>query len=220
MIARARWAAPRLFAATVILIAVYVMWLYRAWFEPTAIEAMLKNHPWAPAAFVAGHVVISLCFVPRTAFAIAAGLVFGLWWGLVWTMVGAMAGALAGFGLVRLLGGERLRFLHLPRLTPWLDRIERGGFRAVWTIRLLPLPHTPVNYAFGLTGISWGAYSGGSFLGLLPWTAFAVSVGAAGGKALGGGASNWLVPALVGVAGLAASILLPRIMRGKKKRED
>jgi hypothetical protein len=145
MIAHVRWLAPRVFAAAVIALAIGFMWRHRAWFEPEAIEAMLADHPWAPAAFIAAHVVVSLCFIPRTVMALAAGLVFGMWWGLLWTVIGAMAGAWAGFGLVRLLGGERLRFLNLPRLTPWLDRIERGGWRAVWGIRLL-LPHTPVRH--------------------------------------------------------------------------
>jgi len=153
-------------------------------------------------------VVVSLAFIPRTVMAIAAGLLFGLWFGLLWAVIGGMAGAWAGFGLVRALGGERLRFLHLPRLTPWLDRLERGGWRAVWAIRLLPLPHTPVNYAFGLTGISWRDYSIGSALGILPSTVIAVAAGAAGGHALTGG--GWIVPSLVGLGGLAASVALSR----------
>jgi uncharacterized membrane protein YdjX (TVP38/TMEM64 family) len=209
MIAHVRWLAPRVFAAAVIALAIGFMWRHRAWFEPEAIEAMLADHPWAPAAFIAAHVVVSLCFIPRTVMALAAGLVFGMWWGLLWTVIGAMAGAWAGFGLVRLLGGERLRFLNLPRLTPWLDRIERGGWRAVWGIRLL-LPHTPVNYAFGLTGISWSAYSIGSFLGILPASVVAVAIGAAGGRALGNSPTSWIVPVLVGAGGLIASLLVPR----------
>ncbi|HLY55521.1 MAG TPA: VTT domain-containing protein [Stellaceae bacterium] len=211
---RIRWLAPRLFAAIVILVAIAAMWHEREWFDPTFIEGLLKNHPWAPAAFVAVHVVFSLIFIPRTVLAIAGGLVFGLWWGLVWSTVGAMAGALAGFGLVRALGRERLGFLHLPQLTPFLGRIERGGWRAVWAIRLPPLPHTPVNYAFGLTGISWGAYTFGTFLGILPSTAFAVAVGAAGSKAIQGDA--WILPTAIGAAGFAISMLLPRLIRPGK----
>jgi uncharacterized membrane protein YdjX (TVP38/TMEM64 family) len=208
---RIRWLAPRLFAAAAIALAIGLMWHWRALFEPAAIEAMLADHPWAPIAFVAAHIVISLTFVPRTVLAIAAGLLWGLWWGTFWAMVGAMAGAWAGFGLVRLIGGERLRFLHIPALTPWLDRLERGGWRAVWAIRLLPLPHTPVNYAFGLTPISWSAYSWGSLLGIIPSTVIAVAAGAAGGQALGGTTTGWIVPAAVGGGALVVSLLLTRL---------
>jgi uncharacterized membrane protein YdjX (TVP38/TMEM64 family) len=205
---RILWVAPRLVAVALLAASVAAMWHWRALFDPQAIQALLANHPWAPIAFIAAHVLISLAFVPRTVMAIAAGLVFGLWWGILWATVGAMAGAWAGFGLVRLLGGERLRFLHLPVLTPWLGRLERGGWLAVWAVRLLPLPHTPVNYAFGLTPISWSAYSWGSLLGILPSTVIAVAAGAAGAA----GSSNWLMPALVGVAALAISILLRRFL--------
>ena len=208
---RIRWLVPRLVALGLLAAALAAGWHWRALLiQPGAVEALLENHPWAPLAFLGAHVVISLAFVPRTVLALAAGMVFGLWWGTLWAVLGAMLGALAGFGLVRLFGGERLRFLHLPTLTPWLARLERGGWRAVWAIRLLPLPATPVNYAFGLTPISWSAYSIGTLLGILPSTVIVVAWGAAGRQALSGAAEGWIWPAVIGVAGLIASFLLSR----------
>lgn len=218
MTAASRWLALRLLAAALVAAALAALWTQRAWFAPETLQALLADRPWAPAAFLALHVAASLTFVPRTPLAVAAGLVFGLWWGIAWATLGSMLGAWAGFGLARLLGGRILGFVRLPLLDSLVERLEAGGWRAVWAIRLMPImPHTPVNYAFGLTGIGWSAYSLGTLFGTLPSIVVAVSLGAAGQGALGGGAASWLFPLLIGAAALALATLLPRLaaLRGR-----
>src|SRR5437016_4650672 len=70
--------------------------------NPQAIQAQLDELGWAlPLAFVAYHVVATLCFVPRFVMGAVAGALFGLWWGALWSLTGAMAGAAAGFLIAR-----------------------------------------------------------------------------------------------------------------------
>jgi uncharacterized membrane protein YdjX (TVP38/TMEM64 family) len=199
----------------VLLIAGGALALYaeRGLVEPRSLLALLQQHSWAPAAFLAVHVAASLLFVPRTIVAITGGLLFGLWGGTALTLLGSMLGAAAGFAVGRYLHAGLRHYRPGARARGLLQRLERGGWRTVMFFRLVPImPHTPVNYAFGATRVGWGAYLGGSLLGLLPTTVVAVSVGATGGEAIGGSA-NWLEPSLIGLGALAVSLLLPRLMR-------
>jgi hypothetical protein len=101
----------------------------------------------------------------------------------------------------------------MPRLGPVLLRAERGGWRAVAALRLVPvIPHSLANYALGLTRLRIGPYALGSLLGQLPMTVAYADFGAAGSSALAGKA-GWLAPTLIGLAALALSLALPRLTR-------
>ncbi len=213
MAERLSWLGFRLLGVALFVGAVALIWVERAWFDPYAIQALLADNPWAPLAFVAAHVIVSLTFViPRTILSFVAGLVFGLWWGIVLSSIGGVLGATAGFLIARHLH-DRFPFIdRLPRLGAVVDRIERGGWRAVALIRLLPvMPHSPVNYAFGLTKVPLGAYALGSLVGLLPQTILFVDLGATG-QAIGTGRS-WLWPSLIAIVAVAASWVLPKLLR-------
>ena len=198
-----------------ILVAMAMVWRERAHIQLTDLPSELKSFigggVYAPLIFLAIHVAASLLFVPRTPLSIAAGLLFGLWWGTLWAALGAMSGSLVGFLLARHLNAGWIKPERMPKLGELMARVERGGWRAVALIRLLPImPHTPVNYAFGLSRISLGEYMLGSLVGQLPITVFYVDVGVAGGQALSGSV-NWLEPTLVGVGALALSLILPKL---------
>jgi uncharacterized membrane protein YdjX (TVP38/TMEM64 family) len=194
-----------------------ILWQERTLLSPSALQTLLAEHPWAPLAYLGLHLLVSLLFIPRTIMAVAAGLIFGLWWGTLWATLGAMIGAWAGFLIARLLGEQFFHRGRMPRLTAMIERVERGGWRAVWLLRLLPLPHTPLNFAFGLTRIDWLSYSIGSFLGVLPSTIAAAAFGAAGGQAIDGHGISWAVPTAVGLIGVAVSFALPKLpqLRGR-----
>jgi len=83
----------------------------------------------------------------------------------------------------------------------------------VAVLRLIPvIPHSLTNYALGLTRLRIGSYALGSLLGQLPLTIAYVDLGAAGGRALVGGA-DWLLPSAIGAAALALSLLIPLLAR-------
>ena len=183
-------------------------WYWRAVLDPAAITAALAAYPAAPLGFLALHTVASLMFVPRTLLAIVAGLLFGVGWGIVWAASGSVSGAVAGFLAARHLSSG---LDGLGRFRPVVAQVERGGWRAVAMLRLIPvMPHSVANYGLGLTKLPLGSYAFGSLLGQLPMTIAYVDLGAAGERLMIGGAS-WLELTLIGLAALSLSLLIPAI---------
>jgi uncharacterized membrane protein YdjX (TVP38/TMEM64 family) len=184
--------------------------IHRGAIDPAVIRDAIAGNPFAPALFVLFQIAASLLFVPRTVLGIAAGLLFGFAWGAFWAIIGAVAGAAVGFALVRWMGGGQIDVEATPRLGPLIERAERGGWRAVAIVRLIPgLPHSVVNTALALTRLKWGPYLAGSFTGMLPMTLVQVDIGAAGGQALRG-QGGWILASLLLATGLAASFLIKR----------
>ena len=207
--------AGRLLLLAAILVGIVIAWLHRDALSPSTIEATLSHSRAAPILFLAGHVVASLLFIPRALVAAAAGLMFGLWWGLVWATLGSVFGSVAGFLVARYLNSGLIDVESVPRLGPYFQRAERGGWPVVALIRVLPIMnHGFVNYALGLTKVRFGDYLLGSFLGQIPSTVAFVEFGAAGAK-LASGKAGWLWPMLVGLAALAVAYGLRRAFRGR-----
>jgi len=188
-------------------------WRWRDQFDPLVLTATIGRSPAAPIAFLALHVVASLVFVPRSLLGVAAGLIFGVWWGLLWAALGSVVGAMAGFLLARYVHTGLFDRAQWTRITTILERVERGGWRMVTMFRLVPvIPHSLSNYALGLTRLRLSDYALGSLLGQLPLTIAAVDLGAAGERAMRG-ATDWLVPTLIGLAALAMTVVIPAVVR-------
>jgi uncharacterized membrane protein YdjX (TVP38/TMEM64 family) len=116
---------------------------------------------------------------PAEILAMANGMLYGPLWGTVITWTGAMLGAYLAFGLARWLGrpfvlarvGERRRVV--------VDRwaAEQGGPALLFS-RLLPvISFNLINYAAGLTTISWWTFTWATALGILPLTCLMVLMG-------------------------------------------
>jgi uncharacterized membrane protein YdjX (TVP38/TMEM64 family) len=186
---------------------------HRGALDAAAIAEALAQYPAAPLAFLLCHVVASLVFFPRTVLAVSAGALWGIAWGTLCAALGSVLGAIAGFLLARIVNRGLVDLENLQRLGPILLRAERGGWRAVAMLRLVPvIPHSLSNYALGLTRLDLGAYALGSLLGQLPMTIACVEFGAAGER-IAAGRADWLVPTLIGVIVLALSIIVPRLAR-------
>jgi len=194
-------------------------WHWRTGLDPATLGARLAKSPTAPLVFLALHVAGSLFFVPRTLLAIAAGLAFGMWWGTLWAALGSVIGACAGFLVARYVNAGVIDATSWTRLSSVLGRVERGGWRAVATIRLIPvIPHALTNYALGLTRIGLVPFAVGSLLGQLPLTIAYTDLGAAGGRVMLG-AGGWVVPTVIGAAALALSLVIPIIARRRRAPE-
>lgn len=188
-------------------------WYERAILDPMAIRNAIAGYPAAPLIFLAMQVVASLLFIPRALLAGAAGLLFGAWWGLFWAALGALLGAIAGFLVARYINSGWLDLESLPRVGPALLKAERGGWRAVAALRLIPvIPHSLSNYALGLTRIALRPYVVGSLLGQLPMTIAYVDLAAAGSR-LASGRVDWVMPVVIGAAALLVSIVLPQLWK-------
>jgi uncharacterized membrane protein YdjX (TVP38/TMEM64 family) len=91
-------------------------------------------------------------------------------------------------------------------------------------VRLVPIiPHSLSNYALGLSRVRLGAYALGSLVGQLPLTIAYADLGAAGERALFGGA-NWghaaLWPSLIGLTALALSLAIPVLARRRLRQPE
>jgi uncharacterized membrane protein YdjX (TVP38/TMEM64 family) len=199
----------------VLLLAAGLVWAWseRGAFDPATIRDRIAHYPAAPLIFLFAQLLASLLFIPRTVLAVAAGLLFGVWMGTLWAALGSVTGAVAGFWVARYVNDGFIDLEHLPRLGPVLLRAERGGWRAVAALRLIPVvPHSLANYALGLTQLPLGSYALGSFLGQLPMTVAYVEFGAAGGRLMAG-QTNWVWPVTIGVLALGLTILLPKLWK-------
>ncbi len=142
-------------------------------------DTIVSWGPWGVAASVGLMVLHSFIPFPAEFLAIANGMVYGPFWGIVITWGGAMLGAFAAFGLARWLG--RPFVAHMVARRDWQvldDWAERQGGKMVLIARFIPvIAFNLVNYAAGLTKISWGTFAWTTGVGILPMTALMVIMG-------------------------------------------
>jgi uncharacterized membrane protein YdjX (TVP38/TMEM64 family) len=200
----------RVTALVVLAVGLILTLIYRGAINPVEIRSGLASHPLTPVIFILLQVAASLLFVPRTALCIAAGLLFGFVWGLVWSLLGAEIGAAAGFAFTRWIGARGV-LERWPQIAPLVQRVEKGGWRAVAILRLTPVPHSVANTALAMTGVSWPDYLFGSALGMVPMTVAQVQIGASGGLMLHG-QGNWLLASLLLAGGLLLSLVLKYLL--------
>ena len=72
--------------------------------------------PWFPLAFLAAHVVVTVFPFPRTAFTLAAGLLFGTTLGVGLAVLASTLSALAALWLVRTAGWQLDRLVNHPAI--------------------------------------------------------------------------------------------------------
>ena len=135
---------------------------------------------WLPLVIVSLMVLHTLVPVPAEILALVAGMALGPFWGFVTIWIGAMLGAYLGVFLARTFGQPLLRRLVAPqrleRTQGWLHQVDIPILLAV---RLLPvLSFNLINFALGLTRISWWQFTWTTGVGIVPVTAFVVVFGA------------------------------------------
>jgi uncharacterized membrane protein YdjX (TVP38/TMEM64 family) len=163
-----------------------------------------------PVVYVVAHMAASLFFVPRTVMAVLAGILFGSWAGPFWSLVGSMVGSYIGFAAARYVNAGHVRPEEMQRIGPYLKRAEESGWRMIALIRAVPLPHTPLNYAFGLTRVKVRDYLIGSFLGFVPASVLCAELGASGRYATAG-TGDWLELSAWAIAFVIVSVALPTL---------
>ena len=162
--------------------------------------------PWFPLAFLLAHIVVTVVPVPRTAFTLAAGLLFGPVLGC--RDRGGRQHRERGAGGA---AGARGRVAAEPPGSPPGGRqggraAAQRGWRAVLSLRLIPVvPFSALNYAAGASAVRLLPYTLATLAGLLPGTAAVVILG----DALAGHASPmlYLVSVCTGALGLAGLVL-------------
>ena len=134
---------------------------------------------WGQAGIIALMVVHSFVPFPAEFVAIAAGIVYGAVWGTVLTWTGAMIGAMLSFALTRTLGRPFAEALLNPRQKKALDAwTEDQGATTLLVSRFIPvIAFNLINYAAGLTRVSWWTFFWTTGIGILPLTFVMVIMG-------------------------------------------
>jgi uncharacterized membrane protein YdjX (TVP38/TMEM64 family) len=158
--------------------------------------------PWFPLAFLAAHIVVTVLPFPRTAFTLAAGLLFGPVLGVTLAVVASTASAVIALVLVRAAGWQLSRLVRHQAVETLDTRLRDRGWIAVMSLRLIPaVPFSVLNYAVGASAVRVVPYTLATVAGVLPGTAAVVILG----DALTGHVSPllFLVSLCTGVVGLA-----------------
>ncbi|GFG69345.1 hypothetical protein AWC24_19380 [Mycolicibacter senuensis] len=134
--------------------------------------------PWFPLAFLAAHTVVTVLPFPRTAFTLAAGLLFGPWLGIVLAVSASALSAVTVLVLMRVFGWQLSRVVRHPRMHSLDARLRERGWPAVVSLRLIPaIPFSVINYAAGASAVRLLPYTVATLVGLLPGTAAVVVLG-------------------------------------------
>lgn len=135
---------------------------------------------WGVAAAIGLMVIHSFVPFPAEFVALANGMLYGTLWETVITWSGAMLGAITAFALARTLGRPFVRLMvarhHWDTIDEWTAR--RGGY-VMLIVRLIPvIAFNLINYAAGLTRLSWWTFIWTTAIGILPLTIVMVAMGA------------------------------------------
>jgi uncharacterized membrane protein YdjX (TVP38/TMEM64 family) len=172
---------------------------------PTAVQMRdwaTSAGPWFPLAFLAAHIVVTVLPFPRTAFTLAAGLLFGPVLGVTLAVVASTASALIALVLVRAAGWQLSRLVRHQAVESLDAHLRDRGWIAVMSLRLIPaVPFSVLNYAVGASAVRVLPYTLATIAGILPGTAAVVILG----DALTGHVSPLLilVSLCTGIVGLA-----------------
>ena len=159
---------------------------------------------WFPLAFLGAHVVMTALPFPRTAFTLAAGLLFGPVLGALIAITASTLSALIALLAVRALGWQLSQVGH-PRVESIDTRLRERGWPAVLSLRLIPaVPFSVLNYAAGASAVRALPYTLATLVGVVPGTVAVVVLG----DAMTGNVSPLLVLVSLCTAGLGVAGLI------------
>ena len=178
--------------------------------------------PWFPLAFFVAHAVVTVFPFPRSAFTLAAGLLFGPLLGIAIALVASTISAVIAVVLVRAAGWHLNRLVDHPKVHVLNSRLMQRGWPTVLSMRMIPVvPFSVFNYAAGASAIRLVPYTLATIAGLLPGTAAVVIFG----DALTGNVSPLLLllsvcTASLGIAGIAYEIRTHRRHHRQRATDD
>lgn len=179
-------------------------------------------------AFIVIYIIATIAFLPAAILTLGAGVVFGVFWGSVYVFIGATIGAIAAFLIGRYVARNWVdkKIADNKQFTAIDKAVSKKGFKIVFLTRLSPLfPFNLLNYALGITGVSFKDYFLGS-VGMIPGTIMYVYIGSfAGNIALIGTEAQptnmtltWVIKILSFIATLAVTIYVTSV--AKKALEE
>ncbi|HLJ10555.1 MAG TPA: TVP38/TMEM64 family protein [Planctomycetaceae bacterium] len=153
------------------------------------LEAVRKLDRWGPLIIGATYIPACLCFLPGSPLTLFGGFAFGgTFRGLALVTacvsVGSTLGASVAFLVGRTLARQWVagKVAASPKFRAIDAAVGRQGFKIVLLTRLSPVfPFNLLNYAFGVTRVSFRDYVLASWIGMLPGTIMYVYLGSTAG---------------------------------------
>ncbi|HEY2250416.1 MAG TPA: TVP38/TMEM64 family protein [Planctomycetaceae bacterium] len=184
---------------------------YRSAFNARLGEFLTAVHElgtWGPVIIGAAFIPASLFFIPGSPLTLFGGFAFGgTFRGLALVTacvsIGSTLGAAAAFLCGRTVARQWIegKLAGNPRFRAIDAAVGEQGFKVVLLTRLSPVfPFNLLNYAFGLTRVSFRDYVVASWMGMLPGTMLYVYLGSTAGQ---------LADVLAGTVGKSSGIKSP-----------
>ncbi|MFO7962973.1 MAG: TVP38/TMEM64 family protein [Desulfobacterales bacterium] len=137
---------------------------------------------WGPLVVILTYITATVLFLPGSVLTLGSGFLFGVLMGTVWASIGSTLGAAAAFLVGRTVARDRVakKISGRPKFGAIDEAVGEEGAKIVFLTRLSPVfPFNLLNYAFGLTRVSFRHYFFASWIGMLPGTLMYVYLGSA-----------------------------------------
>jgi uncharacterized membrane protein YdjX (TVP38/TMEM64 family) len=176
----------------------------------------------ALAVFVLVYAAATVLGLPGTPFTLASAILFGFGRGFLAVFIGANVGACLAFLIARYAGRNWVarRLKGRDRLENFDEGVKRSGWRMVLLLRLAPIfPFNALNYALGLSAVSFREYAAATAVGMLPGIAAYVYAGtligdlARVGETRAKSSAEWAVQILGLVATFVAVVYIVRLAK-------
>lgn len=183
---------------------------------------------WGPVVVAAFYVVACVLFLPGSVLTLGAGFLFGVILGTITVSIGSTLGACAAFIVGRTIARDWIsgKVEGNEKFAAIDKAVGTEGFKIVFLTRLSPVfPFNLLNYAFGLTNVSFRHYALASWIGMIPGTVMYVYFGSTlrsltdvmSGNYEGGMAQTVFIYVGLGVT-IAVTIFVTRVAKRALRR--
>ncbi|MHC4536821.1 MAG: TVP38/TMEM64 family protein, partial [Planctomycetota bacterium] len=136
---------------------------------------------WGLLFVIAFYIVACVLLLPGSILTLGAGFIFKAVRGSITVSIGSTLGACAAFLIGRTVARKWIaaKVAKNEKFAAIDEAVAQQGFKIVLLTRMSPIfPFNMLNYAFGLTKISFWKYALGSWIGMMPGTIMYVYFGA------------------------------------------
>ena len=203
----------RIVLLLLVMAGIAVVVAYRDQLDAAALESWLQNAgAAAPLVFMLIYIVGTVFFFPGSVLTLLGGALFGPVAGTFYNLTAATIGAMLSFLMARFMAADWVANKTGGRLKQLINGVENEGWRFVAFVRLVPLfPFNLLNYALGLTRISFTQYSVSTYIFMLPGAIAYTYLGYIGKEAATGG-EGMVQKTMLALALLAVVSFIPRLM--------